>query len=70
MEQIINVVVQNGLGVASFIALIWFMNTSLKDMNKTMSDIAATLIQIQLNLSQLNGRVDDLEEKNNKSEVI
>ena len=70
MEQIINVVVQNGLGVASFIALIWFMNTSLKDMNKTMSDISATLIQIQLNLSQLNNRVDDLEEKNNKSEVI
>lgn len=63
MEEIINVVVQNGLGVASFIALIWFMNTSLKDMNKTMSDIAATLIQIQLNLSQLNSRVDDLEEK-------
>lgn len=70
MEEIINVVVQNGLGVASFVALIWFMNTSLKDMNKTMSDISATLIQIQLNLSQLNGRVDDLEEKNNKSEVI
>ena len=63
MEEIINVVVQNGLGVASFIALIWFMNTSLKDMNKTMSDIAATLIQIQLNLSELNSRVDDLEEK-------
>lgn len=70
MEQIINVVVQNGLGVASFIALIWFMNTSLKDMNKTMSDISATLIQIQLNLSQLNNRVDDLEEDNKKSEVI
>lgn len=63
MEEIINVVVQNGLGVASFIALIWFMNTSLKDMNKTMADIAATLIQIQLNLSQLNSRVDDLEGK-------
>lgn len=66
MDEIINVVVQNGLGVASFIALIWFMNTSLKDMNKTMSDISATLIQIQFNLSQLNGRVDDLEEKNKK----
>lgn len=63
MEEIFNVVVQNGLGVGSFIALLWFMNTSLKDMNKTMSDIAATLIQIQLNLAQLNTRVDELEEK-------
>lgn len=63
MEELVNVIVQNGLGVASFAALILFMNTSLKDMNKTMSDISATLIQIQLNLSQLNSRVDDLEEK-------
>lgn len=63
MEEFINVVVQNGLGVASFIALIWFMNTSLKDMNKTMSDISTTLTQIQLNLSELNSRVDDLEGK-------
>lgn len=63
MKEIIDVVVQNGLGVASFIALIWFMNTSLKDMNKTMSDISTTLIQIQLNLSELNSRVDDLEGK-------
>ena len=63
MEEILNVVVQNGLGVASFIALIWFMNTSLNDMNKTMSDISTTLMQIQLNLSELNSRVDDLEGK-------
>lgn len=63
MKEIIDVVVQNGLGVASFIALIWFMNTSLKDMNKTMADISTTLTQIQLNLSELNSRVDDLEGK-------
>ena len=62
MEEIVNLVIQNGLGVASFIALIYFMNTSLKNMEKTMSDIGATLIQIQLNLSQLNERVDNLEE--------
>lgn len=62
MEQFINVVVQNGLGVASFLALIFFMYTSLKDMNKTMQDISVTLTQIQLNLAQLNARVDDLED--------
>ncbi len=66
MENIINVVVQNGLGVASFIALIWFMNTSLRDLTKSLNDISATLIQIQLNLSQLNSRVDTLEDKEDK----
>lgn len=64
MEQIVNVVVQNGLGVASFLALIFFMYTSLKDLNKTMQDISTTLTQVQLNLAQLNSRVDDME--NNK----
>lgn len=66
MENIVNVVVQNGLGVASFIALIWFMNTSLRDLTKSLNDISATLIQIQLNLSQLNSRVDTLEDKEDK----
>lgn len=63
MQDIINVVVQNGLGVASFIALIWFMNTSLKDMTKTMSDISKTLTQIETELSNLSNRVDDIEKK-------
>lgn len=63
MEQIINVVVQNGLGVASFIALIWFMNTGIKDLTTTLNNVSATLVQIQINLAQLNSRVDDIEEK-------
>lgn len=63
MQDIINVVVQNGLGVASFIALIWFMNTSLKDMTKTMSDISKTLTQIEAELSNLSNRVDDIEKR-------
>lgn len=63
MEQIINVVVQNGLGVASFIALIWIMNTSLKDLTTALNNVSATLVQIQINLAQLNSRVDDIEEK-------
>ena len=39
------------------------MNTSLRDLTKSLNDISATLIQIQLNLSQLNSRVDTLEDK-------
>ena len=63
MNDFFNLVVQNGLGVASFVALIYFMQTSLKDMTKAMNQISTTLIQIQLNLSELNGRVDNLENR-------
>ena len=77
MEELINVVIQNGLGVASFIALLWFMNTSLKDMSKTMNDmnttmsitkdtmedISTTLNQVQVNLAELNARVNRIEGK-------
>lgn len=62
MEQIINVIVQNGLGVASFIALIWFMNTTLNDMNNNMSEISKTLLLIQSNLSSLQNRIDEIEQ--------
>lgn len=63
MMDMINVVIQNGLGVASFLALMFFMYIIMKDITKSLNDISNTLIQIQLNLSQLNERVDKIEEK-------
>lgn len=63
MMDVINVVIQNGLGVASFLALMFFMYIIMKDITKSLNDISNTLIQIQLNLSQLNERVDKIEEK-------
>lgn len=80
MQEFINVLVQNGLGVASFLALIYFMNTSLKDMSKTMNDmnttmsvtkdtmedISTTLNQVQVNLAELNARVNRIEGKEGK----
>lgn len=66
MQDIVNVLVQNGLGVASFLALIFFMSTSLKDMNETMKQMSTTLTQIQTNLTQLNERVNDIESREKK----
>lgn len=63
MKEVIDVVVQNGLGVSSFIALIWFMNTSLKNMSNTMQDISKTLVQIENRLTDLNSRVDEIEKR-------
>ena len=63
MKEIIDIVVQNGLGVASFIALIYFMGTSLKDIKETNEDIAKTLTLVQTNLTSLEGRISQIENK-------
>jgi hypothetical protein len=63
MEEFIQVIVNNGLGVASFIALIYFINTTLKDMNSNLTTIKDTLILVQTNLIKLSERVSDVEEK-------
>ena len=63
MEQIFNIVVQNGLGVGSFIALLYFMGTSLKDIKQTNEEISKTLLLIQANLTTLQSRVETIENK-------
>ena len=63
MQDLIQVIVNNGLGVASFIALIYFINTTLKDMNVNLVNIKDTLVLIQTNLIKLSERISDVEEK-------
>lgn len=63
MEELINAIVNNGLGVASFIAFIYFINTYMSRMDNTMSEISKTLTLIQGNLITLQSRVDDIENK-------
>ena len=63
MEQIINLVVQNGVGVGSFIALLYFMGTSLKDIKETTEQTARTLLLIQNNLTSLQERIETIESK-------
>lgn len=70
MEDIIKVIVDNGLGIGSFIALLYFIFTYVKDINNTMQKITSTLIQMQINLATMTDRVDKIEEKlNQKKEV-
>lgn len=63
MENIVNVIVQNGLGVASFIALLYFMNTSLKGIKDSVEKTSETLLLIQTNLMALENRITGLEDK-------
>ena len=63
MEQIINVIVQNGVGVGSFLALLYFMNFSLKDIKEAVEDISKTLLLVQGNLTSLQTRIETIENK-------
>ena len=61
MEQIMNIIVNNGLGVASFAALIFFIFNYMGKMEVIMQEISKTLINIQNNLNTLQTRVDSIE---------
>ena len=63
MENIIEIVVQNGLGVASFVSLLYFIFNYVSKMNDTISQISTTLISIKDSLITLSARIDDIEDK-------
>ena len=69
MEEIIKVCVENGLGIASFIALLYFIFTYVKSLNDTMSKISSTMIQMQISMEKMTDRIDKIEEKINFKEV-
>lgn len=68
MEDIINLVVQNGVGVGSFIALLYFVNVYVTKMNDTIHEISLTLTTIKDSLLTLSARVDEIEDKIKRGE--
>lgn len=69
MEELFRLVVDNGLGIGSFIALLYFIFTYVKELNATMTKISNTMIQMQINMEKMTDRIDKIEEKINFKEV-
>lgn len=63
LGEVLEVITNNGLGVMSFIALLYFMNTSLKEIKQSTEKISDTLVTMQASLTALTERVSDLEHK-------
>lgn len=63
MQDIINLITQNGIGVVCVGFMIYFINSTLKDNNKILDEMQKTLVSIQATLSTLNERVNDLEKR-------
>lgn len=68
MEELVQLIVNNGLGIASFFALIYFMDKYLSKINVTNEEIAQTLVSVKDSLEDLRGRVDKIENKTKKKE--
>lgn len=69
MEELLKLIVDNGLGIGSFIALLYFIFTYVKELNETMTRISNTMIQMQINMEKMTDRIDKIEEKINFKEV-
>ena len=69
MEELIKVIVDNGLGLGSFVALLYFIFTYVKSLNETMTKISNTMIQMQINMATMTDRIDKIEDKISRKEV-
>ena len=63
MEEIVKLVVDNGIGVACVIFLIYFINSTMKDNNKILDQMQQTLVAIKTTLDLQNIRIEKLENK-------
>lgn len=52
MEEIINLVTQNGIGIACVIYLIYFQSTTMTEMLSTLNAISNRLTAIETTLNQ------------------
>lgn len=70
MDQIYSALMNGGIGIASFLALILLGKYILQDMKKSLdnnvkvlNNVAETLVLMNKNLTELTNRVDKLENK-------
>ena len=70
MQDIVNIAVNNGLGIASFIALLYFImninkqnNQNQKDLNETLKAVNISMLEIQIAMVKLTERIQEVENK-------
>ncbi len=75
MNDIVNVAVNNGLGIASFISLLYFImninkqnNQNQKELNETLKAINGSMLEIQIAMVKLTERIQEVESKIEKKE--
>ena len=57
VEEIINLIVNNGIGVVCVAYLIYFQSTTMKEMNKTLDNVNDNLTRMNERLSSIENQV-------------
>lgn len=58
MEALINLIVNNGIGIVCVAYLIYFQSTTMKEMNTTLDNMNTNLTTMNERLSSIENRVD------------
>lgn len=69
MEDIINLIFNNGVGVVCVAFMMYFINTTLKDNTDVLNKIQQTLVAIEVNLDNVTKRLNNVESKINVKEI-
>ena len=64
MEEIIKAVIDNGLGVGSFLVLTWFMNQIIDKFSNTLNNINETQVKMQINMVELKNEIEKMRKDN------
>lgn len=70
MQDIIDIITNNGIGVVCVGFMIYFINTTLKDNNKILDEMQKTLVSIQTTLGYMQDRIEKLENKKGIKENV
>lgn len=63
VKELIDFIFQYGVGIACLIYLMYFQSTTMKELTKNQQDLNETLREVSTNLTNINLRLDDIEDK-------
>lgn len=58
MNDLIQLIVNNGIGVVCVAYLIYFQSTTMKEMNKTMSDVSTSLKLMNQDIEEIKNKIN------------
>ncbi len=69
MDQLINVITNNGIGVACVLYLMYFQHTTMKDIQQTIHEYAISLKDVTNILSIMKQELQEMKDLINKKKV-
>lgn len=57
MNDLINLIVNNGIGVVCVAYMIYFQSTTMKEMNKTMNEVSTSLKLMNQDIEEIKNQI-------------